>query len=293
MTRRVAALLVALTAPAAAHQPALESLLQRLGDYLLLYEPEISTLVADESLVQQTGVALFSQRNQVANVQKRVLEADVMFMRLPGDGSWLGYRDVRRVDNEDVPRTGPRIVELLTQPTRDNHALAIDLAWKSAQHNLGAARTINVPTLPLELMHPRNRERFAFSLGRSERIGGVSTTQVHFEERVRPSLVQTPFASADMLSKGTVWIEPSTGRLFRAFVSIRVLSTAQAPFDWTLRVEFAPHRELGLLVPVGFEEHFFVQSPQFGAKVQIGSGQSRARYSNFRRFTTSARILPQ
>jgi hypothetical protein len=45
-----------------------------------------------------------------------------MFMRLPGDGAWLGYRDVRRLDNKENKRSRPRILELLKNPTRDNQA---------------------------------------------------------------------------------------------------------------------------------------------------------------------------
>jgi hypothetical protein len=292
MRAALAAVLTAIASASAAQQSSLDVLLERLGNYLVAYEPELSTLVADESLVQQTGVALFSRRTDIAPLQKRLLESDVMFMRLPGDGSWLGYRDVRRVDNQNVNRSGRSILELLENPTRDNQALAIELAWKSAAYNLGSARTINVPTLPLELMHPRNRRRFNFRLGRSERIDRRNTTRLHFEETVRPSLVQTPLGGGNMLSKGTVWVDPATGRLLRGAVSIRVVESGQAPFDWTIRVDFVEHRELGLLVPAGFEERFFVVTEQGGGKVQTGSGVSRARYSNFRRFTTSARIVP-
>ena len=148
MRAALAALLTVVASEAPTGQQPADVLLERLGNYLLAYEPELSALVADESLVQETGIALFSQRNQLAAVQKRVLESDVLFMRLPGDGSWLGYREVRRVDDRDVIRSGPSILDLLKNPTRDNQALAVQLAWRSAAYNLGSARTINVPTLP-------------------------------------------------------------------------------------------------------------------------------------------------
>jgi hypothetical protein len=57
------------------------------------------------------------------------------------------------------------------------------------------------------------------------------------------------------------------------------------PHDAGWRVEFAEHKNLGLLVPTEMRETFPVVQPAKGTGV--------AKYSNFRRFQTSARIVPQ
>ena len=71
----------------------LEAALDRLSAYLVAYEPALSALVAEESFVQET-----IGRMRTTPAERRVLVSDVAFMRLPGEGPWLGYRDVRRVN---------------------------------------------------------------------------------------------------------------------------------------------------------------------------------------------------
>ena len=267
---------------------ALQALLDKLSAYLVAYEPELGTLIAEESLVQET-----TGRARRTRPERRRLRSDVAFMRLPGDRAWLGYRDVRRVDEHAVAPSGPGLIDMLARPDRDNIRLASQMAWDSAQHNLGAPRTTNMPGLPLELMHPRHRHRFAFSLGGRARVGRVNVVQVEFDEHVRPSLVRSPDNSTDMPSRGTLWIEPETGRLLKADVRIRdgvplqglgARPIFEKPFESQCIVEFVEHRELGLLVPKSMNESFYVPG---------GSGHGRATYSNFRRFSTSARIVPQ
>jgi hypothetical protein len=48
-------------------------------------------------------------------------------------------------------------------------------------------------------------------------------------------------------------------------------------------VEFAFDKGLGVMVPIEMREDFFVD---------LGSGRGQYTYSNFRRFQTSARIVP-
>jgi hypothetical protein len=52
-----------------------------------------------------------------------------------------------------------------------------------------------------------------------------------------------------------------------------------------VRVEFEPHAELQMMVPRELRESFYL--------ARTGRGEGRATYRNFRRFGTSARIVPQ
>lgn len=56
-------------------------------------------------------------------------------------------------------------------------------------------------------------------------------------------------------------------------------------FDARIRVEFERSAKLNLLVPIEMAETFFVEGGE--------PGTSSARYSNYRRFDTAARIVPQ
>jgi hypothetical protein len=55
----------------------------------------------------------------------------------------------------------------------------------------------------------------------------------------------------------------------------------------SLRVDFTPNKELGIMVPLEMKEEF----PSLGGLSARGDGV--AFYSNFRRFGTGARIVPQ
>ena len=78
-------------------------------------------------------------------------------------------------------------------------------------------------------------------------------------------------------------IDPSTGAVWR--VEWIYAPAVGAPSG--LRVEFDTNAKLGMLVPLEMREDF----RSFGGIEAYGSGV--AQYSNFRRFGTGARIVPQ
>jgi hypothetical protein len=87
-----------------------------------------------------------------------------------------------------------------------------------------------------------------------------------------------------LISSGRVWIDAATGAVWRIEWIYQAGVRSTGPPQPKLRVDFAPHRELGMMVPVDMTEVFAVPG---------GHGEGRASYSNFRRFGTSARIVPQ
>jgi hypothetical protein len=56
-------------------------------------------------------------------------------------------------------------------------------------------------------------------------------------------------------------------------------------FDYVISVEFQRNQPLGLLVPVTMREDFFAGINR--------RAWGEAKYTNYRRFQTSARIVPQ
>ncbi|HET9704486.1 MAG TPA: hypothetical protein VFP85_10655 [Vicinamibacterales bacterium] len=253
--------------------PTLEQLLDRMGEYLLEYETQLSSVVAEER---------FEQRVTRAATMK-VLESEIAFMRLPAGLEWLGFRDVRRVNFHPVKQTGPSISEVLTSSGGDIRK-ALSIAQESGRHNLGLPRTINVPTAPLEIIHPRNRAAHAYALEGSDRVRGVEAMVVSFTETARPTLVREPNGTY-LISSGRVWIEPKSGSVRRVEWSYQVEKRSpRAPQPPQVRVEFGPNAQLGFLVPLEMRERFHTER---------GSGEGQATYKNFRRFGTSVRIVPQ
>jgi len=213
----------------------------------------------------------------------RRIHSEVAFIALPGDAGWLGFRRVVKVNGKTVKDQGVPLSQLMTEGANNNYDQARRLLADSSAHNLGAPRTINLPNLPLELLHPRNRHRFTQEVFGREKIRGVMTVVLRLDEIARPSIIQQPGAG-DMKTAVWAWVEPLTGRLLRAQVTARDVRIGMPPFDAVIRVDFKDDAALGLLVPAEMEETFFVER-----RLQ---GSGTAKYTNYRKFQTSARIVP-
>ncbi|MEW6322699.1 MAG: hypothetical protein AB1635_16630 [Acidobacteriota bacterium] len=269
-------------------EPDLDDLLARLGEYLVAYEGELSTVIASERYDQRE--TLEGNPNDVAlrrraGGRSRRLESDVAFLRLPGHQEWLGLRDVRKVDGREVPGAATRLADLVRAAGDDVLARADAIVAAGAEHNLGGPRSINMPSAPLEVLHPRHFPRFIFTLTGRDRIQGVATVRMAFEEFETPSLIQGT-EGGDLLARGTVWVEAATGCLWR--VELRVTPVVRdmrmrERLEQVVRVDFARDAAVGLVVPSRMTEEFYVPG---------GRGIGEARYTNYRRFTTGARLVP-
>ena len=249
-----------------------------LDRYLADYEPKLSALVADEVFHQESPPLT---EGGLRPLLKRRLDSEIAFARLPGDMNWIGFRRVMKVDGVAVAQTGPTLAALLSVGATDRVAQAQLLVMQSSEHNLGLPRTTNLPNLPLELLQPKYRGRFTISLGDSDRIRGRTAFGLMFTELAQPSIVSNG-GREGLLSRMQVWVDTATGAILRA----RVRLTGEGiPDDPEIAVEFEEHKTLGLLVPVRMDERFLI--------ARSAAGKGRATYSNFRRFQTSARILPQ
>ena len=210
---KTAALVAAFALAQPDTSPSLETLLDRLSTYLLDYEKAISEVIADEEMTQT------ARSTSTRTEGRRRLLSEVAFMRLPGDGAWIGYRLVHHVNGRVVSTESNRL-QVLLNGTDDDRARGVAIARESARHNLGLARTTNMPLLALELVHPRHRARFTFSKAGMTRSGGRSLRRIDFVERASPTVIQTG-SGFDLPSRGSVWIEESTGRVFQSEVRDR------------------------------------------------------------------------
>jgi hypothetical protein len=206
-------------------------------------------------------------------------------MRLPGGASWFGVRDVRTVNKKPVTRGEGRLAEIMSRLARTGAIEeAAQIVAASAEYNLGALRTINMPTTLLEILHPDHHVQFAFKLAGRGKVEGVSTTKIAFEEFDVPTIINDSNGEP-LFIRGTAWVEPANGRLWRAEMALRG-ETGVRGRDLIvneLRVDFTFHPELKMMVPKQMTERFFVAG---------GRGEGRATYSGYRRFTTTARIIP-
>jgi hypothetical protein len=263
--------------------PALDTVLDRLNDYLLTYETQLTSLVADEVYDQRHIAPRGTQIGLETTVARRRLDSEVAFMRIARDGEWYGFRDTRSVDRKAVARAGQRLADIMATPSNTvERGTAITDA--SSKYNLGKPRNINMPTVPLEVLDARQRDGLAFTLAGSETVRGTKTLRLAFTETRTPTIIRGP-DGGDILTSGTAWVEPITGRLWRVEIICKepgVTAGKQLSPDSSLLVEFTTDRGLGILVPIEMREVF---------QVTMGRGEGRATYRNFRRFQTSARII--
>src|SRR5688500_1740031 len=226
--------------------PTLDQLLDRMSAYLIEYETQLSSLVADERFEQS-----ILPRGRLSG-ERVLLESEVAFLRLPGDAEWLGFRDVKKLNSRPVSDPGPPISELLAS-TADPYAKAVALARASARHNLGLPRTINTPTTPLHIIHPRYRGAHHFELAGEANVRGQRAAVISFREGARPTLLREP-SGTNLVSSGRVWVDAKTGTLLRVEwnyqaerSSAGVLSRGRSP---SVRVEFGRHDGLQIMVPL-------------------------------------------
>lgn len=242
-----------------------------LDAYLLEYEPKLIALVADERFEQRIGTG--GANNPALNLD-RVLRSEMAFLRLPGDGAWLGHRRVQSVNGRPVGDTDPRaLISLFADGSEAAMDAARVVVEESSAHHLGFPRTVNVPTLPLELAHPRRR--VAFDVREAGRESGLH--RLVLRERGEGAIVR--FGHLGYVhATVTLWVQPS-GAVRRGDVEL----TASGGRPSSLRVDFGWHGALQMLVPVRMRETF---------ESSRGDGVGDARYRNFRRFVVAARLLP-
>jgi hypothetical protein len=263
---------------ATAPQPARADILRRLDAYLMSYESQLSTVVADEEYAQQ-----WTHRNGERDVtEKRLLESDFVFLKTAGDTPWFGFRDTYVVDGRPVRDRDARLERLLSDGGAGALARALGIGEANARYNLGDVdRTLNVPTQVLDLIHPRHAGRFRFTAATAA-IEGRTLWRIDFRETLRPTLIRTR-AGANEPASGSVWMDPSDGAVTRTVLTATGGGPAIGRITTRITVEFSREPELGFLVPTRMMETYSLRAAQV---------TGTATYSNFRQLRTAVRLVP-
>jgi hypothetical protein len=267
----------------------LTELLRRVGEYVAEYERSFSDLVAEETYAQRVSPWVWKEdargRREMVRacaVCKRTTRADLVFVRLTGEVPWASYRDVFEVDGRKVREHEQRLVKLLANPSADAQEQTRKLLEASAAYNIGPVkRTVNLPTLPLLFLLPRNRERFEFRLGGRRTIGTTEAIELVFRETSRPTLVKGPL-NADLPAQGRFWINALRAAVVRSEVEFAFGAEAEA----RVTTDYRPEPALAMFVPAEMKEHF-ADVPNAKVKTFPTPFDGVASYERFRRFTVS------
>jgi hypothetical protein len=250
----------------------LSTLLRRAGEYSRNYHETLTTVVAEETYFQRA-----SPRRPGASEETRSLKSEFALVRgAPDENIWLAIRDVIEVDGQRIADHS-RLNTLLAGRRGSLRAAARAIADEQAKYNVGGVyRTINVPTLPLEFLLPDRQPRFRFRETGRTTVGEVETIAVSFEERSRPTIIQT-VGGRDVVARGSAWIAPD-GRVLKTELTTAGVRGLRVVIAVTY--EFEPR--LKMLVPVTMHESYSARDLQVTAT---------ATYRNFRRFEAEARIV--
>jgi hypothetical protein len=173
---------------------------------------------------------------------------------------------------------------------RDSSAMRLEqtrrIATENARFNVGPIRrTINDPAVVLALLDATDGTRMRFSKAGDTTVDGIAAWILKFDERRRPTLIRS-LTGHDEPAKGRAWVDPATGRLMRAELTIDAPPEPFGPvthsgFTATIAVDFAAEPRLGLWVPSKMTERYS-SLPCSG----------EATYTNYRTFTVQTRIVP-
>lgn len=268
MRTPLAALLLA--AAAAIHaqaEPSLETVVARMHAYLRDYARHLPATIATERYEQRAGSGVRRQR--------RLLESEFGLVQVPGDTEWLGFREVRMVDGKPVLDSASRLAELMARPSATAVRQARRIAEESARFNIGPVfRTINDPTIVLELLDPRHATRMRFSMAGAADEG--RTRIVRFLETARPTIIRTRGLD-DQPAQGRAWVDAISGQIHRVEATVQPASGPRT-FTGTIDVRFVRDARMGFAVPASMSERYTNRN-----LAVVSSGE--ATYSNFRRFT--------
>jgi hypothetical protein len=147
-----------------------DSVLDRAGDYVAMYERTFVGLVIEETYRQDArGRSSTDSRGFAVEApnQRRDLRSDLLLVRAPAGDRWIEFRDVFEVDGKPVRDRAERLAKLFLQPSASAQRQVEDIAAASARYNIGGVnRNINLPVLALTVLEPQNRAWFSFKGGK-------------------------------------------------------------------------------------------------------------------------------
>jgi len=281
MRHSLALVLVALLIPAvlaADDRPPLDTILDRVSDYVLRFQREFSGVVAEERYVQD------SDKSDRPFVTHRELKSDLLLVRTEGGpDAYVQFRDVFDVDGDPVRDRTDRLETLFMNPSASANRQASQIMNESARYNIGSVeRNINVPLIALMLLDPSYRPRFKFSVS-TEHKGAprglpkspaftlaADAWEIDYEEVSTPTVIQSD--RRDARTHGRVFVDPDTSR-----VLITELVNEAKTVRSTIRVSYQSEPLDGFLLPVEMRETYVM-------KGRFYTFQGAATYGNFRRF---------
>jgi hypothetical protein len=254
----------------------LDAVVKRLGAYTSGYAERFATVIAEEHYNQRTESTRSSPGGPSSSRSgDRTIRSDYALTRV--NGEWIAYRDAYEVDGVKVRDRNDRLGRLLSNSgsPEDLSAILNDNARFNLE-NARISRNINVPTLVVQLLAPRNLDRFVFTRHGEETVDRRRLWRIGFQERTLPTLIRRA-TNEDQPVRGTILLDPLSGEIWSTD-----LTWAKGP-GGNIVVTYGRVPDIDVLVPIRMLERYVDGSTEI---------RGDARYMNFRQFRTSGRLLP-
>jgi hypothetical protein len=273
-----------------AEEPSLATVMQRASAYVVEFQRQLSSIVAEEVYVQE----IIQQPERFVNGSHRELRSDLLLIRPAGADRYVEFRDVFAVDGNPVRDRQDRLTGLFLESSPSASQQIQRIIAESARYNIGnITRTVNTPTLALSFLAPDSQSRFRFRraarnapanarpAGPNEGASGtfrVSTEVwvVEYQETQPHTLIRTQNGK-DLPARGRFWIEPATGR-----VLLSELIAQDHSVRATIDVSYQSEPLLGFLVPIEMRERYVGRASTLLGDATVIDGN--ATYGRFRQF---------
>ena len=270
---------------ARAETPRLAVVLARAGAYVLQFEERFAFVISDERYAQHA-----MGRAYLAPVDRSMV-SEMLFLWLADARSWLAVRNVLSVDGQAIGDSARRLDRLLASTAPIGITRLRQLASESARYNLGhIGRTFNDPLLAVRFLEPDSQRRFKLTLQGEEMVDGVRVSKIAFDEKASPTVIQDN--GRDRPARGMIWIAED-GAIVRTRLEV---GDRLRGYTTSIVVDYQRDPKLEMLVPMTMHEKYMqiMNTYTIGPLGPVGERiDCEATYSNFRRFETAARIVPE
>jgi hypothetical protein len=262
--------------------------------WLETYDQALAAVVATEKCSQRVRSKEPANLSEASST--RALESEFAWVAVLGGRDVVGVRAVRLVDGRAVGEAG-RLDALLRAPAPEREAQVAGLLAESVRLlQVPSAVNFNFPTFALGYLRPENAERAKWSV----RDGPTpATAELRFRETGR-TLVRTP-EGRPIRADGSLVVDRATGRVVASRVELSDARTFNGPPPsvetvlYQAHVRYADEPRLGLPVPATMEDRYewrlrAQENPVLSMHLII---EGRSTYSDYRRFGTDARIVPE